>query len=334
LVTHKIVLFKRIIICSLIVFLALIAIMPNKGATAGNAAYSLTEYQCIALATIDGVWTTADEWNDGPRITMSNNASFTYNIDITSYSMQWLIEIFTDNTTDTGDYWQICLDPDNSGSATPQSGDFKIEIQGHTTLKMYQGNGTGWTENSPEAGELTWVNTISPSTWNSTPHWILELSDSSKVAGTLRTPLPPNGMRVAVYDATTGELASWAPNSSADVPNQWGVISGYSQIQLPAPIITPSTTTTPTPTITPTPTPTITPTPTPTQTSTPTATPTQTPTPSSTPTPTAERQPAEEEVTPETPVNSIEPLQDTGCVLLVIFGETIILAKGKNLKKK
>ncbi len=202
-------------------------------ANAGNAAYGLTEYQCIALATIDGAWTTADEWNDGPVMTMSANASFTYNIDMTSYSIQWLVEIFTDNTNDTGDYWQICLDPDNSGGTAPQSGDFKMEVKGHTTLKMYQGNGTGWTEISPEAGELTWANTISASTWNSTPHWILEFSDSSKTAGTLQTPQPPNGMRVAVYDATTGELASWAPNSSADVPNQWGVIAGYSTDPIP-----------------------------------------------------------------------------------------------------
>jgi hypothetical protein len=193
---------------------------------------------------------------------------------------------------------------------------------------MYQGNGTGWTEVSPEAGELTWVNTISPSAWNSAPHWILELSDSSKVAGTLRTPVPPNGLRVAVYDATTGELASWAPNSSVDVPNQWGVISGYSSVPIPTPIIGP----TPTPRATATPTQIATPTPT--QTTTPRATPTQTPTLSPTPTPPAEWQPAEEEATPETPVNSTEPLQDTVCVLLVICGETIIFAKGKNLKKK
>ncbi len=240
---------------------------------AGNAAYSMTEYQCIALATTDGVWTVADEWNDGPLITMSNNASFTYNFDMTSYSMQWLVEIFTDSTNDTGDYWQICLDSDNSGGAAPQSGDFKIEIQGHTTLKLYQGNGTGWTEISPEADELTWANTINPSTWNSAPHWILELSDSSKIAGNLRTPQPPNGMRVAVYDATSGELASWAPNSSVDIPNQWGVISGYSPIPIPDPNITPA----PTPIATATPTQTPTPTATPTHIAAPTATPTQTP---------------------------------------------------------
>ena len=300
---------------------------------AGNAAYSLIEYQCIALATIDGVWTSADEWNDGPQITMSNNASFTYNFDVASYSMQWLVEFFTDSTNDTGDFWQICLDSDNSGGAAPQIGDFKIQVQGHTTLIMYQGNGTGWTEISPQANELTWVNKVSASTWNSAPHWILELSDSSKVAGTLQTPQPPNGMRIAVYDAATGEFASWAPNSSMDVPNQWGVISSYSTAPIANPNITPTPTPTssltPTPRATATPTQSAAPTATPTHTATPTANPTQTPTPSPTPTP-----PAEEELTPETQVKSIEPLQDTVFILLIICVETLIFATGKNLKKK
>jgi hypothetical protein len=44
--------------------------------------------------------------------------------------------------------------------------------------------------------------------------------------------------------------------------------------------------------------------------------------------------PAEEELTPETQVKSIEPLQDTVFILLVIFVETLIFIKGKNLKKK
>lgn len=338
LVTNKKVLFKRIIVCSLIVFLALVAITPNKGVIlqnvkAGNAAYSMTEYQCTALSTIDGAWTTAGEWNDGPRITMSDNASFTYKVDMTSFSMQWLIEDFADSTNNTGDYWQICLDQQNSGGATPQSGDFKIEIQGHTTLKLYQGNGTGWTEVSPQAGELTWANTISSSPWDSSPHWILELSDSSKIAGTLQTPQPPNGMRVAAYDAATGELASWAPNSSADVPSQWGVISDYSL----EPLSAYSTEPTAAPIITATPTPTLIAIPTPIHSAIPTATPTQTPSPSATPTPPAEWQPAKEELTPKTPVNSIMSLQDTGLVLLFICVETIIFAifvKRRSLKKK
>ena len=272
LVNPKKIYLKRITICSLIIFLAFISIFPNP-ANASNSSYSLIEYQCVSLATIDGSWTTSDEWIDGPRIAISDNASFTYNFDMTSYAMEWLIEFFSDNTTDSGDYWQICLDADNSGGAAPQIGDFKIEIQGHTTLRLYEGNGTNWTEVSPDQGELTWVNSIGTSPWNSQPHWILELSDSSKRAGTIQTLVPPNGMRVATYDASSSELTAWAPNSNADVPDQWGLISTYSASPFPTPTITPTQTPIPTATANPTPTATPRPTVTPTPTQAPTPTP-------------------------------------------------------------
>jgi len=202
-------------------------------AKAGNSAYSLTEYQWDAVATIDGKWTTTDEWTDGPVMTMSNNASFTYNMDFATYTIQWLVEIFNDTTTDAGDYWQICLDPDNGGGTTPKTDDFMIEIQGHNTLKVYKGTGTGWTEVAPAAGELTWANSIDVSPWGSTPHWILEISEADKTTGTIQTPQPPNGMRVAAYDASSSTQSSWAPNSDEDIPDQWGVIADFSQTPIP-----------------------------------------------------------------------------------------------------
>ncbi len=203
-------------------------------AIAGNTNYTLIEYQWVAAATIDGKWTTVDEWYDGPYMAMSNNASFTYNMDFTTYTIEWLIESFNDNTDDANDYWQICLDPDNSGGAAPQAGDFKIEIKGHTTLKVYQGTGSGWTEIAG-ANELSWANTRSASSWNGTNHWILEITDPDKTTGTIVTPAPDNGMRVAAYDASSGKVSSWPPNSSADVPAQYGVIDDYSQTPVQVP---------------------------------------------------------------------------------------------------
>jgi hypothetical protein len=206
-------------------------------AKAGNPAYSITEYPSINTATVDGRWTTPDEWTDTPVVLMSGNATgrFGYNIqDFTNLGLEWIIEIFTDNTNDTGDYWQICLDDSNGGGSAPQTGDYMIEIVGHTTLRVYQGNGTGWSQVTPQPGEITWSNTIGTSPWNNTPHWILEVVDSSKVAGTVQVPNPPpTGMRVAAYDANTRTLAAWAPNSSANVPDTWGVISTYSTEPIP-----------------------------------------------------------------------------------------------------
>lgn len=201
-------------------------------AKAGNSAYPVMEYQWAAGATIDGKWTTSDEWNDGLLFQMSNNSAYCYNIDFASYCIQWVVEAFTDNTNDTGDYWQICLDPDNSGGTAPGSGDLKIEIQGHKTLKIFQGTGTGWTEIGG-SNEISWANTMNTSRYSSSNHWILEVSDPDKTTGTIVTPAPPNGMAVYYYDASTGKLGSWPPGSHANVPNEYGVIDNYSMDPIP-----------------------------------------------------------------------------------------------------
>jgi len=224
---------KRVLVVGVLI-LILCSLTLVEIANAGNAAYSMIEYQWIAGATIDGKWTTADEWNDGPLMVMSENASFTYNIDMTTYTLQWVVEFFTDNTTDAGDLWQLCFDDTNGGGTAPQPGDYMIEIVGHTTLKTYQGNGTAWDEFTlADSNEITWANTISNSTWNSTDHWILEVSDV-KTTGEIQIPTaPPTGMRVAAYDANTTQWASWAPDSDANVPDEWGVVSDFSETPIP-----------------------------------------------------------------------------------------------------
>ncbi len=230
---------KRIVsaICGVFLLCNLL-FMVNIGTTmAGNPAYSIIEYVSITTATVDGRWTASDEWTDTPVILMSGNASgrFGYNIqDFTNLGLEWIIEIFTDNTDDAGDYWQICLDDLNGGGTAPQIGDYMIEITGHRTLRAFQGTGSGWSQITPASGELRWNNTIGISPWSSTPHWILEIVDSSKTAGTIQVPNPPpTGMRVAAFDASTNTLAAWPPNSTANNPNSWGVVADFSMEPIP-----------------------------------------------------------------------------------------------------
>ena len=220
-----------LMLCSLLVLITL-------GTTiAGNLDYSITEHPSVTVATVDGTWTAPDEWTDTFIANMTGNATgqFGYNIqDFTNLGLEWIVEFFTDNTTDEGDYWQICTDDQNSGGSAPDSGDFMVEIVGHTTMTLYQGTGSGWTEVTPDAGEITWSNTIDASPWNATPHWILEIVDSSKTAGSWTVAnMPATGLRVAAYDANTSTLATWAPDSSADVPDTWGVIGGMSMDPIP-----------------------------------------------------------------------------------------------------
>jgi len=226
---------RRAISIALCVFV-LGSLLLAEIANAGNAAYSITEFAASVIPTFDGKWTSPTEWTDAPHTFMTGNATgkFGYKIDFSTYGLIWIVEILTDNTNNTGDYWQICLDDSNTGGAAPQPGDYKIEITGHTTLKAYQGTGTGWAQVTPAAGEITWANTIGTSMWSSTPHWILEISDSDKTGGTIQVPnAPPTGMRVAAFDAATNTLAAWAPGDYANVPDQWGLVSGYSMDPIP-----------------------------------------------------------------------------------------------------
>ena len=221
---------------SIFILCSLLLITTVGTANAGNPDYSIIEYGAAIAKTIDGTWTAPDEWTDAPITDMTGNATgqFGYNMDFNTYGLQWIVEIFTDNTTDEGDYWQICFDDSESGGSAPSSGDFMIEIVGHTTMTVYTGTGSGWSEVAPDAGELTWSNTIDASPLNSTPHWILEIVESGKTSGVVQIPnAPPTGMRIAAYDANTSTIAEWAPGGTADVPDSWGRIGGYSMDPIP-----------------------------------------------------------------------------------------------------
>ena len=193
-------------------------------ASAGNPAYSMTCYTNTVFVTINGQWAT-DEWIQGQPVNMSNNARFTHATRTTGIGMDFMIEVFDDNTDDVGDLWQICIDSDNSGGAAPDTDDYMFEIQGHTTLNTYKGNGTGWVPITPDFQEVTWADSITATPWNAAPHWMFELRDSDKMQDEIVVGDPPNGLRVAAYDASTNTTSSWAPDSDPDVPSTWGVIT-------------------------------------------------------------------------------------------------------------
>ena len=196
-------------------------------ASAGNPAYSMTCYTNSVFVTINGQWA-LDEWLQGEPVNMSNNARFTHAMRTTAgMPSDFMIEVFGDNTNDAGDLWQICLDSDNSSGAAPDTDDYMIEIQGHTTLNTYKGNGTGWVEFGADFQELTWADSITTTPWDSAAHWMFELRDTDREQGQIKIGDAPNGLRVAAYDASTNTTSSWAPDSDADVPSTWGVIANY-----------------------------------------------------------------------------------------------------------
>ncbi len=193
------------------------------------SSYSYAEWGGFSI-TLDGKWTSTTEWAGAPWMDLSPKAQMRGVVDITGPTYQYnLIEFFTDTTNDPNDYWQICLaNVGEPGPNAPDSTCYRIELVGHTTVKVYQGNGTGWTLlSSPPAG-FTIKDALSTSPLSSTPHWTCEFQWNKDA---LTGIIPPLGIRVACYDASNsaaGEQA-WPPNtvSSVNNPSQWGSISGY-----------------------------------------------------------------------------------------------------------
>ncbi len=188
---------------------------------AGNAAYSITEAYTTTAVTVNGV-RAADEWDDswieflgGPI----NKYAYKMDSNTGNYLMSWLLES-ADTTNDAGDIWQICIDGSNDGGTALNANDHKIEITGHSTLKVYIGGASGWTEMTTTA--------VTQKDSMGTGHWLLEVQANKGALGDWGGSPPPHGMRVAMYDASTQTWVQWPPNSTANNPDSWGLIATYS----------------------------------------------------------------------------------------------------------
>jgi hypothetical protein len=217
----------RLIVFCVFLLCSLLLIVNAGTVRSSEPGYSYEEYDSQVVPTIDGKWTSPDEWTDGALLIIAPNAIFEGKVTIATDTFEeHIVEIYSDNTNDTGDYWQFCFDTGNNGGTAPDSDDYRFDIVGHTTLVAYQGNGAGWTQlGSPPAG-IYWANSIDSSPLWSTPHWILEFR-VDKATSPITT-VPPLGLRVAVYDASdAGQGALAWPPTSQDDPSRWGQISGY-----------------------------------------------------------------------------------------------------------
>jgi hypothetical protein len=206
-------------------------IVANVGvAEASEAGYITIEYLAISPVVVDGNWTSKDEWLDAPFCSISPMADWAYKLDYTSevYLKSFLIE-FDDNTTDAEDRWQICIDVSNDGGAAPNANDVKFEIEGHTTLKCFLGNGTIWIPTNSTG--VKWKDSLVTGLPNETsPHYVLELQvDAVTFPGDYFA--PPHGVRVACYDASDKILGwqSWPPTPETN-PSRWGEIVGIWEV--------------------------------------------------------------------------------------------------------
>jgi hypothetical protein len=196
---------------------------------ASEAGYEISEAYETSFITIDGHWD-HDEWEDSWIEYMDASAAherFCYKADAAQGAPEILIDS-ADTTNDTGDIWQICIGVPVETGGVPQSGQNKIEIVGHKTLTVYQGNGVGWTNIEGLKTSVVWADdlTIHDVPFNYT-HWCLELTiDKATINSEWNA--PPIGLRVAFYDESEDLWVAWPPQSDPDIPGGWGLITSSS----------------------------------------------------------------------------------------------------------
>jgi len=221
--------------CTIIMVAFMMLLLVSVGAIKCVRAQTAerTSWSTIVIPTIDGMWTSDDEWTDGEITPMGEGAACRSTWEFADgVTTRWIVEFFSDTTDDAEDYWEFCIDGDQSGGSAPQAGDYKFVITGHTDLVWYEGDGTGWTEVALDASEIEWANSLSASPTDSTPHWILEFT-IPKNGGTVQMGILWN-LRVAVYDASNSEagVLAWPEGSATDVPDGWG-IENYTMDAIP-----------------------------------------------------------------------------------------------------
>ncbi len=223
---------KRIAPAFCILMLCSLLLITVGTTIAAEPGYERISYQTVVLPTIDGMWTSEDEWTDGDATWIGTDVAFrsTWDFDGSAATTRWLVEFFNDTTDDPDDYWQFCIDGDQSEGSTPQPSDYKFEITGNTTLDWYTGGVGEWM--GPvglDESEIEWAASLSASPTNSTPHRILEFV-IVKGTGTVQMGILWNFF-LAVYDASNPGVQTWPP-TSPDVPDGWG-IENYSSEQIP-----------------------------------------------------------------------------------------------------
>jgi hypothetical protein len=223
---------KRFLAVAFSILIVCCLLLLNMGMVqASEAGYEVSEAYETSFITIDGHWD-HDEWEDGWVEYMDASAAnerFCYKADAANIAPEILIDS-ADTTNDTGDIWQVCIGVPVDVGGVPQSGQNKIEIVGHKTLSVYQGNGVGWTKIEGLATSVVWADdlTIHDVPFNYT-HWCVELT-INKATITGEWNAPPIGLRVAFYDESEDLWVAWPPQSDPDIPGGWGLITDSSAL--------------------------------------------------------------------------------------------------------
>lgn len=226
---------SMVLLCCLLTLQTTLVSAFSEGYQTTN--YSATDEPVIDGAFTEGDWSYDNEWSDTDTppllpATFSWREKWTWPENIMEH---FLVEALTDNTTDAGDYFELCVDGDASGGSAPGAGDLKLLYMGDKTLTVYMGDGEGWVEYADYTvpDEIQVEDSIDSSPTESNPHWIIELTMDRTKFDVSESGYQP-GVRLAVYDVSNDAagVQAWPLDSSPDAPDEWGQEFGTTE-QIP-----------------------------------------------------------------------------------------------------
>ena len=177
------------------------------------ADYERNSYLTQVIPTIDGKWTSLDEWTDGEETWIDTDVVFRSTWDGTGDDAmtRWIVEFLTDTTDNPGDIWLFCI---NFG----ETWNIKFEITGHTDLVWSIGGEGDWTE-MEDSMPIQWAASLSASPTEPTPHWILEFQIDKNSQFNIEDVWT---FLLQVFDASNARYFTWPPNGDPDYLEDYG----------------------------------------------------------------------------------------------------------------
>jgi len=173
--------------------------------------------------TVDGKWTTADEWTDGQEM-HSSGALWRIKHDADYLgAIGHFVQFDSKSTSQRSlDAAWVYLDTRKDGGSTPKEDDYAFGIvfptSSQSSLQMLRGNGTGWTEIQPAHSAASSLDTINSPYKKRGPYAIYELKIPKNLMGPDTTSV---NARFSMHDGSTDTWTVLPGGSSRDNPSQW-----------------------------------------------------------------------------------------------------------------
>lgn len=172
--------------------------------------------------TLDGRWTTVDEWIDAIEIRVSGGA---FKLKHDQSYLYILFDHVNDRSSENYDNAWAYIDTLKNGGSTPQTDDFAFSLQWlsptQSILVVQKGTGTDWMTTTLALHSAASSTDATNDPYSSAPHVIYEFKIQLSI---LPQGVTAMGVRLSMQDGFTGTSAVWPSNSSRFEPNQWGTM--------------------------------------------------------------------------------------------------------------